>query len=692
MHVTYPVPDTAGDAVTLRCSWSPAGEERWRPARVRPLISETALELADADRWHAWMQEGRVTERRAAGLMRTLVFQPFPGAEVDGRVNVDLRIQIEASSGSCATYTTRVTADNTDVVTVSDWTAVLQADAVMRAESPRKEGWTFIPPSSGGPGRLAGQTSGGAALRQLTYPLDLRGTYAIFVCTTLGTGSGAVRMRLSGEEAVDRLQSSRACEEVLWKWTTLDRQHLVIRQPHDHHGPARADLSYVRLVPLTQALVKQLDAPSEGQSDRFVATYWEPYSWAFNEDVQEPLQHRLPLAAFADARVALVDTQIGRIGMKVVYESRRTDPLFFSTIGDPVPGETQPRTDNVGRMQQYTNTLGTELRYAAELGLNLHANFGAGACYVGTPLQGDISKMHPDWRRGNTLRYELPDVRQYVLSLYAEALEIGSPGISIDFCRYPEGIDAPETATLLLRELRTLADEFGRQRGRRIPILVRFPGTGVRLHERFDAATWAREGLVDYLCPSNIQGRHLHIPMEPYFEAVRETACRLLPALDGIAWGPAFPGPFLWRVRQVYEQGAPGIYIYQADARILGSPRERRCMRLLASSEAVREWWNHDAEQRPRCSKGIYLSRPEAPDETWHSYERIRPWLEGVPLGPVEFYLDGTFVNRCEAPPYVLGSEDGSADRVVPKGKHTLRVRARDGDGWLEQEFIVTGG
>ncbi|HNT87442.1 MAG TPA: hypothetical protein PKL84_06210, partial [Candidatus Hydrogenedentes bacterium] len=393
--------------------------------------------------------------------------------------------------------------------------------------------------------------------------------------------------------------------------------------------------------------------------------------------------------AFAEARIGIVDTQIGRFGMKVVYESRATDQLLYSTIGDAVEGDPRPRTDNVGRMQQYTNTLDATLRYAREFGLRAHANFGASNCYPGSPLQGDFSKAHPDWMRGSALRFEVPEVRAYALSLYREALDIGATGLSLDFCRYPETIDAVETCNLFLRELRALADEFGVRRDARIPVLVRFPGTGVRRHELFDYATWAREGWVDYLCPSNIQGRHHHVDMAPYFEAVAGTRCLLLPCVDGLSWGLDMPGPFLWRVARLYDQGAPGLYVYQADGRILGRPEDRRCMRLLSSSDAVKAFWEDDARLRPGCSKRIHLSRPSEPGSAYHRWERIRIWVEGVPLVPLEAYVDDELVTRVEGPPYLVGTEDYSSDDGIPSGEHTLRVRVRDGDGWLEQSFLV---
>jgi len=48
-------------------------------------------------------------------------------------------------------------------------------------------------------------------------------------------------------------------------------------------------------------------------------------------------------------------------------------------------------------------------------------------------------------------------------------------------------------------------------------------------------------------------------------------------------------------------------------------------------------------------------------------------------------------VHRCEGLPYVLGTEDYESDKIIPPGGHTLRVRAQDGDGWLEERFEILG-
>jgi hypothetical protein len=57
----------------------------------------------------------------------------------------------------------------------------------------------------------------------------------------------------------------------------------------------------------------------------------------------------------------------------------------------------------------------------------------------------------------------------------------------------------------------------------------------------------------------------------------------------------------------------------------------------------------------------------------------------------MELYLDGRLVNACEGPPYLLGAEEYASDGVIPPGEHELRLRARDGEGWLERTLTIVG-
>jgi len=689
VHVVYMVPKDAPERLLTRSSWSPHGRDHWQPARVTPLLSETAWGLLREEDWQPWLR-GDVVELRAAGLERTLVFNPYPEAQDGGQVDIDFRLELYSEAEPrLARFEARVQADNRDVTYLDDWSGVMQKEAVAAEEKPGC--WRLetglnagTSPYATGGTRLSG--AAGSELPQLTMPLRLRGPHAIFVYSL-----GGVRLRLTGDLRSDRLGSRMPYSEELWRWTRLDGQHLVVRQSYAYTGPAATSLDYVKIVPLTDAQVAGLDA-AFGTPDRFLASYWEPYSYAFSDNVQDAAWHLQYLDAYREAGVSLVDTQLGRFGMKMVFETRASDQLLYQTQGDPIGAIAHPQTTNVGRMQQYTNTWQATLTFCRMLGLNAHANFGATNCYPGSPLQGDFSKQHPEWMRGHALRYEVPEVRRFILDVYREALDIGATGLSIDFCRYPEGIDTAATATGFFRDLRALADEYGSRQGKRIPILVRFPAEGVRLAERFDYAAWVREGLVDYLCPSNIQGRFHYFDIAPYVKATEGSACTLLPQIDALSWGLPKPGPFLWRVHQLYDQGVKGLYVYQGDAMVLGSPGHRRCLRQARSTAAVRSFWEEDARLRPARSKGIYIS-PASQLPGYHSWERLHVWLEGIPMGEVELYLDDRLVNHFDGPPYLLGSQDRSGDTAIPKGEHTLRVRARDGAGWLERTFsIVSAG
>ncbi|MCE5236963.1 hypothetical protein LLH23_00545 [bacterium] len=695
-EISYRVPVGVPEVIVARCTWTPAGQDQWRPARVVPLMSPTATRLLPEEprgEWGQWMQ-GVVRELRAAGLWRTLVFNPYPEAQTEGRVSVRFRVRVETVEGqSLATYEAPLQADNSDVVYVEDWSQVLQQDQIAQGATLAEGKWTYrtgLPDKEGMTrgDELYARPTGQTPLPDLTYPLDLRGSYAIYIVSRARYG---VQMRLSGDERCDVLGSRHPGQEMLWRWAHMDGQHLIVRQTQSYNGYGTAQVDYVKLVPLSAAQAQALDAPFPKRRDKTVAGYFEPYSWAFHERITSTVQHREPLAAFAEAGIQIVDCQMGRFGAKANYETRLTDQLTGGTYGDPIGNISRPTTDNVGLMQQYTNTCATEMRYARELGMTPHANFGATNCYPNSPLEGRVSREHPEWRRGHALRYEVPEVQEHVLAMYREVLQIGAPGLSIDYCRYPEGIDKPETCNQFMRKLRKLADEFAAQRKQPVPVLVRFPAHGVRLCDNFDYRTWVKEKLVDFLCPSNIQGRHMHFDIKPYLQVTRGTSVKLLPVVDGLSWGLAFPGPFLWRVQQLYEAGVDGIYVYQADGRILGRPEDRRTIALLGSAVAVRKFWERERKLNSRYAKGIYLG-PYNQEPGYHGWERLRVWTEGVEPGPMEFLLDGKLVHRCDGPPYLLGTEEYTSDGILPTGKHTLVIRARDGEGWLERSFEIVGG
>ncbi|HBL73601.1 MAG TPA: hypothetical protein DD458_00095 [Prolixibacteraceae bacterium] len=638
------------------------------------------------ENWKEWYEEGTIHEFRAAGLTRTVIFNPYPEVQSHGLVDADFRILLENPKGKqFAEYRVHLHADNRDIVYIEDWSQVIQKKEIVlnRRTEPEERKWSFETNLNDSTGSTFGnqlfvQSLPDISLTALTYPLNLKGYYAIFI-----QGKGPIDFRLTGDEESYRLGSKRPGQERLWKWGRMDRQHLVLEQAYDYTGSQSGTIDYVKLIPLTDEKVKELESVYEGKKDKLLAFYWEPYSWAFHYGCWQPLDHRKAMKGYQIGEVDLLDTQVGRFGMKSVYESRIVDQLLLDTHGDPIGTTKQPTTNNVGMMQQYTNTLDASIRYGREFGIPVFANFGLSNCYKNTNLQGQFSIDHPEWMRGNRLRFEVPEVRQFAFDAFEECLEIGVDHISVDLCRYPDAIDVPETCNAFLRDLRKLADQWEQERGSKINIMLRFPVLPDKQGHLFDFATWIRECWVDYLIPSALAERFYNFDLRPYLKAAQATNCKVIPR---IGYSLNYPGLVLFRLRQMYEQGADGMYSYRSLT--LSDPEILRLMPVFSRTEAIERWWQRDQAQRTHCSKGIYI----APLVGWFKYwkqQRIRVWLEGIPQRTVEMYLDGKIVSKCDGPPYTLGTEGYESDSLITPGKHTLLIRARDGDGWLEQTFQI---
>ena len=209
---------------------------------VQPLLSDTAWELLREEDWLPW-NKGEVVELRAAGLKRTLVFNPYPEAQAGGAVEIDFRVELYAEEDRLlARLEAPAAADNRDVVYLDDWSNVIQKEGVAAEDKPGC--WRLESGLADGtsPYATGGTRLSGAAveLPQLTMPLALKGPYAIFVYSF-----GGVRLRLSGDLRSDRLGSRVPYSEELWRWTRLDGQHLVVRQSYAFAGPAASSLDYV---------------------------------------------------------------------------------------------------------------------------------------------------------------------------------------------------------------------------------------------------------------------------------------------------------------------------------------------------------------------------------------------------------------------------------------------------------------
>ena len=144
-----------------------------------------------------------------------------------------------------------------------------------------------------------------------------------------------------------------------------------------------------------------------------------------------------------------------------------------------------------------------------------------------------------------------------------------------------------------------------------------------------DYATWCREGLVDYICPSYYNDRLLHFPLDDYLAAVRGTDTRLVPWVGFVEL--PMPGMWLARVRDCYEQGVDGIYLYQMEGLVCDDPPNRRYASVVHSANWVRQWHRREQKEQSRYSKRIYVK--PASRGKYRDRERLRAPTLRVRIG-----------------------------------------------------------
>lgn len=694
-RITYQVPADAPDEIVVTARYRLADDD-FAPATVNKYRSETATRIVGRDRSGLLareQKEGRVTEYLAAGRSRTLLWTTAGQLPYGDRVAGELRLTI-APAAEPETILAEGTASF-----AADFSRVVMLD--------RFAGNPAIHPDIVSPEKLSApgwyQSAEGLEvyekedlLEPLMYRPELTGYYAIYLAVPR-TGYGEIEVELTGDGFSQRFAGFDG-HEYFWKMARLDGEHFIIRQPYRTLGKLndalRARLRYVKFVPVTEAEYRKYAANRTAKRDKFVAAYFEPYSWAFRDFVTAESKFLEAAAAYREAGVDLVDTQVGRGGSKPQYPSAIELPLLGKTRGDaPAGSKESPFSLGTGRMIRLTDPARAMLRAGKAYDLAVSINFGAANNYKGGELEGALVAAKPELFIDRFfLDYANPEARRALLVHFEEVLRRGARRLSLDFCRYPHGVRSPEDANAFLRELRQLADRY-RGTGDRITILVRFPVPGCkgidRQNSKFQPAVWIREKLIDFLVPADFAGMP-QFDVRPFVAMAKGSRVKVLPCIEGLKFGPPFPGAALDRADEFYRAGADGLYVYQADAHIVGSMTglgdvDHDTFRTFGSSELVRQAVAREKARHADYSTDVYWNFPLP----YQSYRALF-WIEGVTPEKVEMYIDGELVTSRTAPPWMLG-EQGFENhyRFLGKDKKAKAVLYLPGGKTLTKEFDV---
>jgi hypothetical protein len=220
----------------------------------------------------------------------------------------------------------------------------------------------------------------------------------------------------------------------------------------------------------------------------------------------------------------------------------------------------------------------------------------------GGPRKG-LSKQHPEWSLlGSGNDFAIAGVRDAMLAFSKEVLDAYEvDGLEYDYMRWchmfqpGQGKQNAQLLTELTRRTRKLLDESARRRGvDRLALGVRVPQSLKECeYLGFDLATWIKEGLVDYVVPSDFFHSDTNMKTEDFVKLTEGTSCEIYPAIHPMI---SMDGPnehyrlmsltnYRAAAQNYYAFGAHGIspYNYQRGF-------QRRASAHRSSSNAAYLW------------------------------------------------------------------------------------------------------
>ena len=155
-------------------------------------------------------------------------------------------------------------------------------------------------------------------------------------------------------------------------------------------------------------------------------------------------------------------------------------------------------------------------------------------------------QSHAEWHLQGFpggLDYKHEGVRRAILAFIEEFLgKYDVDGIEFDYMRWCHVFRPSEAAknapllTAFMRRTRRLLDQASRKRGReRLLLGVRIPQTIEECDKLgFDVAEWIKDGLADYVCPSDFFYTDFNARTEEFVKQTKGTHCKVYPSLHPV--------------------------------------------------------------------------------------------------------------------------------------------------------------
>lgn len=261
----------------------------------------------------------------------------------------------------------------------------------------------------------------------------------------------------------------------------------------------------------------------------------------------------------AGSRVNFPSSKHKLIGEKSEKYSRRGDKLAADTL--------------LEMRESGVDTLAIVAEACQEAGIACYASMRMNGDYSAAAWDGEMAKMfnsdfwrdHPEFHQRSTagqvltrLSFAFPESREFKLGLIREAVSRDIDGINLDFQRHPtffgheepmleafrkkyDGINPlkvpssdprwddikAEFMTTFVRDARSILDEEGIRRGRRIGLSVRVDWKEYRTWG-CDIETWIKNGWLDYLVVGQYGLGGYEFPIDPFVKMAAGSGCAVL--------------------------------------------------------------------------------------------------------------------------------------------------------------------
>lgn len=337
------------------------------------------------------------------------------------------------------------------------------------AAEPRLRRWrtlTYETDALSGVMLLAGPET---AAPTITYPLNLRGLYAVSIGVLPITSSEegnqlAVLLKRSGDDTFTVLslppQTSggphhHEIVEMFWGITDLTDQDLEIGQvgarvaPNDNAGsfecsPAR--VAYLKLIPLTDAETQAFQSDQGDSDTRRLFAHNDAHGPHYLYRLTTPEHVRREIEPYRNTDFSRIYWEGGG-GDQTSYFSQigrmyTLDLADFGRRGDRLHVESWREFQRQG-----IDPFDVALEHTHEIGLQFHASYRVAGFHYPPPLDhfnaGEtFYKSHPEWRGVDRtgrhtprMAYTFPGVRQFVISLLREMAQRPIDGICLLYNR-----------------------------------------------------------------------------------------------------------------------------------------------------------------------------------------------------------------------------------------------------------------